>query len=665
MTPGPGVEGRVGHVRRGSWGAASRIACTGAALSLALVVLRAQAAFGWSDLRDPSGLIRRLAVAAYSDLAYVASITLLAAGLALAVRRWPALERAVALAFTVLACGSLLLGLVNVRAVAELGRPINYQWLYYSHFMRSMDSYTALAALLTWRWVAQVAGACILLVGGSALARRLLVRAVRPGTGLQLATAAVVLLGAYFVLTRPAHARVAGSERARMENPVAALAASVLSADANPVLAEMPTAAGTADFLTAAERGGQSPRTPFTGRAREAGVRNVLVIVLESVGAAYVSGFGGSSTTTPTLERYRAGSRRFTAIYSHQPSTTHSLVALLLAVFPPNTFRTVTREHADISLPSWSGELKRRGYRTAFVNAGDNRFQSEDAFLAHRQFDLVADGWTSPCSDPEVERLGQDACMMRALGTWVDRDRSRPFFAAVWTIQTHFPYVVSRSGPRPKSAGLPLGAEGRPDADSLPVRYGRYLAALQETDRAIGTLLDGWAARGLLDSTLVVVVGDHGEAFGQHGNMAHRYLYEEEVRVPLVLINRRLFGGEGDTVPGGIIDIGPTVMDLLGDSIPAPWQGRSLFSPDRSGRVYLFGPYSGLFGLREGGRKLIYDAIGGETELYDLAADPGEKSNLAGQKPESVREGRERLAAWFQYQNGFYKRVLGGAGNGP
>jgi hypothetical protein len=87
-------------------------------------------------------------------------------------------------------------------------------------------------------------------------------------------------------------------------------------------------------------------------------------------------------------------------------------------------------------------------------------------------------------------------------------------------------------------------------------------------------------------------------------------------------------------------------------------QGRTLFTPDRSGRVYLFGPYSGLFGFREGSQKLIYDAIGDETELYDLAADPHEGLNLAAERPAIVQEGRERLAAWMQYQNRFYRRFL-------
>jgi arylsulfatase A-like enzyme len=559
----------------------------------------------------------------------------------------------------------LLLGFVNVRAVAELGRPLNYQWLYYSHFMQSMDSYTALAALLSWRWAGEVLAACLLLLLLAELLARGVTKVLEPVGRARVGASLAGGLGAYLALAWPAHSRAGGMHATQLENPVVALVGSVLTADANPVLARMPTSAGPDDFLTAGERRARAPRTAFTGSARAAGVRNVLVIVLESVGAPYVSGFGAPDGATPALDRYRPFSRRFTAAYAHQPSTTHSLIGLLLSVYPPNTFRTVTREHPDIALPSWSGELKRLGFRTAFINAGDNQFQREDAFLAHRRFDEVVDASTDPCSAGEVERVGADECTLRRLAAWVERDPHRPFFAVAWTIQTHFPYTVGRLAPAPVTSALPATFRGRPPSDSLPVRFARYRQALRDTDRAIGRMLDGLGRRGLLDSTLVAIVGDHGEAFGQHGNMVHRYLYEEEVRVPLLLINRRLFHGEADGTTAGMIDLAPTVMDLLGDSIPAEWQGRSLFSPERSGRVYLFGPYSGLFGYREGDRKLIYDAIGDETEVYDLATDPGEASNLAPRQPAVAREGRERLAAWEQYQNRFYRRVLDGADSSP
>jgi len=628
-----------------------RICCTGALLALLLTALRGRILFAWSDLRSPTRLLGGLAVGSYADLVYAAGLTGAFVALCLLARGRPRAQRLTLGIFSVAACLSLLLGFVNVRAVAELGRPVNYQWLYYSHFMRSLDTYTALAALVSWSWVAVVAIACLGLLLASRLLARGAVWAAQKTSARRLGAAAAGAFLVYLVVgwfwQTPS-----GRKSPTLENPVVALVASVLDAEADPVLAKMPTGVGPEDFLTAGGRGDLNPRTTHTARARDAGVRNVIIVVLESVAAQYLWGFGAAdSGRTPELERYQHSARRFASFYTHQPSTTHSLVALLLSVYPPHSFRVVTREHPDIALPSLSGELKRHGYRTAIINAGDNRFQGADVFLSHRQFDLIADASTGSCA---ASRRDLDDCMVGDLAKWIDRDSLRPFFAVLWTAQTHFPYFAP-STPA-DGEGAPTRVAGQRPPDSLSARFDRYLRALRETDRALGKLLRQLEERGLLNSTLVVVSGDHGEAFGQHGNAFHRFLYEEEVRVPLLLINSRLFHGEIDSMPGGTIDLAPTVMDLLGYRLPSDWQGQSLFDSRRHGRVYLFGPYSGLFGYREGARKLIYDPIANEDELYDLAADPQETLNIAFRHPEAVQEGRERLAAWVQQLDRFYRR---------
>ena len=618
-----------------------RICCTGAVLGLLLVALRTRILFGWSELRAPHRLLPGIALGAYGDVAYVVGLTTAFLLLRLLTRNVPWSRGLTVGLFAGLASLSLLLGFVNVRAIAELGHPMNYQWLYYSNFMRSLDSYTALAALLSWRWVGVVAAACLVLLVAAQLLGLAAKRALRSAVGRRVATVAVAALLAYLGLGW-FWRRAAGPTPPKMENAVVALAGSVLDADANPLLAKMPTRFGPEDFLTAGERGGTVTRTPYTARARRAGVRNVIVVVMESVAAEYLWGFGAAdSGGTPDLDHYGAATRRFTSFYAHQPSSTHSLVSLLLGVYSPHSFRVLTREHPDIALPSLSGALKEKGYRTAMISSGGTRFQSVDVFLAHQHFDLIADS-RDHC---ESWTTHPDDCMVRDLLQWVDREPREPFFALLWTVQTHWPYTAPESPP----------VTGKTDSSS--VRLARYLGALRETDRSLGRLLGSLADRALLDSTLVVVAGDHGEAFGQHDNAFHRLLYEEEVRVPLLLINPRLFHGERDTVPGGLMDVAPTVLDLLGDPLPEAWQGRSLFDPGRPARVYLFGPYSGLFGFREGSRKVIFDPIANETQLYDLSADPHETVNLAANHPQAVQEARERLAAWVQYLERFYLRL--------
>ena len=164
----------------------------------------------------------------------------------------------------------------------------------------------------------------------------------------------------------------------------------------------------------------------------------------------------------------------------------------------------------------------------------------------------------------------------------------------------------------------------------------------------------------LAESTLVVVLADHGEAFGRHNQTGHAAdIYEENIHVPLMLINPRLFHGEENRVVGGIIDIAPTVLDLLGLPMPAGWQGRSLLGEDRSPRVYFFAPFSQLlFGYREGDRKFVYNATKDSYRIHDLASDPAEGNNLARHEPGTKVVVRQRLAAWLQYQNRLLKELV-------
>jgi arylsulfatase A-like enzyme len=241
-----------------------------------------------------------------------------------------------------------------------------------------------------------------------------------------------------------------------------------------------------------------------------------------------------------------------------------------------------------------------------------------------------------------------DECTADSLLRFAAPDRGAekhpPFFAVLWTMMTHYPYFVS-------------GAQV--DYHTPEPTQNRYLNALRQGDRALGKLMRALRDKGLSESTLVIVVGDHGEAFGRHDQFTHASkVYEENVHIPLMLINPVLFHGEQYDTIGGLVDIAPTVMEILGIANPGSWQGQSLFAPDRSGRVYFFAPWSDyLFGYREGDRKYIYNATTGQRELFDLSADPQERQNLISGDPEAAKAGQQRLAAWVQFQNQFYKQV--------
>jgi arylsulfatase A-like enzyme len=590
-------------------------------------------------------LSANIVVAMRGDLLFVAGITAVFGAAIWLGRGQPGLRRVLKAAWVALVAITVLMALVNVVALHELGQPLTYQWLYYSDFLTSLDAFNTMAGLLSLTLLGKLVGKCAVVVLLGVLAGRALAPLLRSGrTRLPLGLGVGVL--AVYGLLSAALAHAATVPRLKVQNPLIHLVASAVAPE-GATLYSTATPIGPEDFQTVAERA--PGRSPWTGAAARAGIRNVVVFVLESVPAKYLGAYGGREGLTPEIDAAAAHARVFTRAYAHVPGTAQSMVSLLLSAYHPHSFRILTREDPHVPLPSLSGELKASGHRTGLFYAADTRFQRGDEFLAGRGFDLVTDHRTIPC-DHEVFLASthewpfadgiQDGCVVNAMLRWIGTRDRRPFAAMLWTMQTHYPYFIS-------------GPEGDHAVRGSPLN--RYLTALHEGDSAFGELMRGLERQGLRDSTLVVVLGDHGEAFGEHTHSAHHLLYEEDVRIPLLLINPRLFHGERDTTMGGMIDIAPTLLDLLGDSLPSRWQGRSLFDPDRSGRVYFFAPFSTVyFGYREGSRKLIYDAGLNTGQIFDLSVDPGETTDLAARKPEAVASGRDRLAAWARYQRDYY-----------
>jgi hypothetical protein len=307
----------------------------------------------------------------------------------------------------------------------------------------------------------------------------------------------------------------------------------------------------------------------------------------------------------------------------------------------------MTASHPYLPLTSISNVFADNGFRTGFFWSADSRFQAFEQFLKNKKLDVAKDYRDIKCDQSAFQLSTEtyknmdyvhDVCTATALTDWIGADPDKPFFAIMMTAMTHYPYKTNTA------------LKHYVDDE----KQNAYLNALRIGDEAFGVVMYELAAAGKLDSTLVVLLGDHGEAFGQHGNYVHASaLYEENVHIPLMFFNPQLFGGEVSPTIGGIIDIAPTVLDIVGIPAPPSWQGRSLFSTKRPDRTYFFSPWNGyLFGYREGRTKTLFNASTGAVELYDLAADPHERDNLAKGMTES-RPMLGPLAAWVQYQRRF------------
>ena len=226
--------------------------------------------------------------------------------------------------------------------------------------------------------------------------------------------------------------------------------------------------------------------------------------------------------------------------------------------------------------PTLASMLKKRGSRTAYLNNGDLEWAGMGWVLKDQGYDIIED--CRAMGGATLTSWGaEDRVLFERLIRFIDEKPEQPFYALCWTDQTHDPYAV---GPTSKMIDF--------FGEHVPTRHaedlGRYLNVLHQLDQHLANLFRALRDRGLAEDTLVVITGDHGEAFGDpHDQRGHGFTaYQEDVNVPLILWNPRLFpGGQRVETVGGHVDLGATLADLLGFQPSEEWQGHSMFDPAR------------------------------------------------------------------------------------
>jgi phosphoglycerol transferase MdoB-like AlkP superfamily enzyme len=634
-------------------------------LAFALVAVKAWYLGVPGALATGDGLyyLRSLAAISYVDVVFAAVIW--AAGravLMLAGDRRLA-TRVVSLAFVFFSALSCLYAAANVRVFGVFGGFLTYPLLSLVGDIRMLRS--SAAAMLTPRVVAGLVCLPVIYVG---LVRTMARRVPRGNRRWRVGRkAALALLGAWVILGHQTFATEWASRQDRQiaENPSWVFIASwwqAVTGEGTVRMTDSFAAADLTDFEPAGLRRvpSPSPSPVFRGASTAAhSVRtkarrppNVILVVLESVAARWVSLGGGLYETTPTLAAESARSLMFDSFYAHIGRSSNSLAAMLLSTYPKLDFGDLTEEYPRLAGTSLAAVFHDRGYRTAFVTPSDLRWAGWNTFLEGRGFGEVHDYHDLPCSALLSSWGVEDRCMVDGMIQFIDRDPARPFFLMAWSQQTHHPYE-----PTPGVPLLDLQRERMPDDYDL----GRYLNVLHETDRHLGRLFEAIRRAGLDQDTLIVITGDHGQAFGypHDSYMQGRTVYEEDVHVPLMYWFPRIYqsAARAKTV-GGQVDLAPTIADLAGMPVAADWQGRSLFDTGHSPRAYFYVAEDHFtLGVRESNWKYIFDLRQGVEELYDLDHDPTEQQNLAAAQPERCARLRQRLAAWTEANRRQYQRA--------
>ncbi len=360
---------------------------------------------------------------------------------------------------------------------------------------------------------------------------------------------------------------------------------------------------------------------------------NVVVVTLDTTRADALGAYGQPRDVTPRIDALASEGLLFEQVVSSSPSTLPSHASLFTGQQP---YAHGVRANAGYVLAdahlTLAEVLREHGWKTGAEVAATvlGRFQRLDQGFEHYR-------------DPSARGQGRDGAPLTRPGPDVTRhgvgfmreNRDRPFFLWLHYYDPHQPFTPP-----------PRFARALPDDP--------YLAEVRFVDHQVGTLVDEIRLLGLADQTLLVVTSDHGEGLDEHDEQTHTFfVYDSTMRVPL------LFWGPGRVRAGRVaslvrlVDVAPTLLDLLGLPPLPGAQGvslRPLFEDPRAdlaltGYGESFAPLA-LFGcdplrfVRSGSWKYIHKL---EPELFDLAQDPGELSNLAAAEPERVSRLRERL----------------------
>jgi arylsulfatase A-like enzyme len=416
---------------------------------------------------------------------------------------------------------------------------------------------------------------------------------------------------------------------------------------------------------------------------------HVIVVLVDALRADHLGCHGYPRKTSPNLDALAADATRFENAATSGPWTLPALGTMITSLYPSvhgalrpsDTMKwALDRPHftpADALDPSFTTlaeVLQGEGFRTiAFVTGA----YPGSVFGFAQGFERFA----------ENEYPGL-RFKLDALFAWLDREQPARAFAYIHTGEVHSPYTPPALDPQRESGSDPQSralVEERARYASLDfdpryvgpvdgswenlraIREGRlglserdmtHLVALYDrgiaySDFWLGRLVEGLRQRGLLERTLLVVTADHGDEFFEHGGIEHtRTLYDEIMHVPLIVRAPREGRGRVVTDQVGLVDLMPTILDVLGVPGPSTLQGRSLRPlmtggslPERAVLAEGSTRNPRLRALRTLRWKYVFDG-GGTEELYDLAVDPGERTNLCATAPAPCLPFRAQAEAW-------------------
>lgn len=382
---------------------------------------------------------------------------------------------------------------------------------------------------------------------------------------------------------------------------------------------------------------------------------NILFILVDTLRSDRMSAYGYERDTTPTLDYFAKTGIRFDQHWAQSSWTKTSMASLWTSLYPA---RTEVLSHKDVVAPAAdlpAEVLAEAGYATAGIWRNGwvaPNFGFSQGFEVY----LSPSGKQAPATmrrAPAAHRIdGTDVDLVFSAIEFLRANGDRRWFLYLHMMDVH-QYVTT-----PENA---LFGSTYSDAYDNSIRW---------TDEQVAMILTELHALGLAERTLVVLVADHGEAFGEHGSEGHaRNVFSEVVRTPFLLIPPfRMNTGIAVPFPTENVDVWPTIYDLVGVQGPDETDGVSLLpmllerrvvADQDSGITHLDGSWgkkgqgpAPVVGIREGSYRLIHDSrSAGQDLLFDLSADPGELEDVASSFHDIVVRLRARVDTYLEEES--------------
>lgn len=418
-------------------------------------------------------------------------------------------------------------------------------------------------------------------------------------------------------------------------------------------------------------------RLSDTAKSNEPNLPNILLIGIETLRADHVSSLGYHRNTTPALDKLASQGVVFSRAIATSSWTLPSVMSVFTSLYPGIHQRTSYQKLTGPGV-TLTEILKANGYKTAaFVSNPtlDSRYGFSKGFDLYDDFSVRMSIGLEIFDNEDVPGRGtnyirtSEAVNYAALN-WLKNNRQAPFFMFVFYFDPHYDYIP----PPPFDTVFDPCYEGSVDGRKIshelrkstrpPQRDLEHIIALYDgeilcTDGYISKLLDKFSEYGILDDTLIIVFGDHGDEFYEHGSTAHAHsLYNELIHIPLIFKWPQLIpqNRQVDSLVGQC-DIMPTILDYLGIGYEGFLQGKSLRPLIEAQKDKLHDVVYAEVSLEKNKHfsaaiskdsKLIFNLSTDEKQFFDFSNDPNEQLNIYKEKTSiGASDLEKRLVSWL------------------